>query len=171
MTNKNVPIGQQADSGSNQGLSFTGDDQTQSTRPNLTGSTEHSVIIDVQDAATKEGSENNPILLDSTPEEPSPVEHQPRQFRQSRNPKFFGDRRYIDIVLEEDDQTTQVSTVQEDTFNYPRATFTITSPSHLLTPIAEAPPQTTLVAETILTLSSQKSTRRDEQDTPQFNQS
>ena len=75
MTNTNVPLSLQADSGSNQGLSFTGDDHTQSTRPNLTGSTDHPVVMDVPDAVTKEGSENNPILLDSTSEEPSPVEH------------------------------------------------------------------------------------------------
>ena len=74
MTNNNVPLSHQADSGSNQGLSFTGDDHTQSTRPNLTGSTEHPSVGDAPDAATIESSEKNPILLDSTPEEPSPVE-------------------------------------------------------------------------------------------------
>ena len=98
--------------------------------------------MDVPDAVKIEGSENNPILLDSTP-----VEHQPRQSMQRRNvgpPKFFGDRRYIDIVLEKDDQNTQVLTVQDDVFNYPRATFTVTSPSDLLIPLAEAPPKSPL---------------------------
>ena len=85
MTNKNVPLSQQADSGSNQGLSFTGDDHNQSTRPNLTGSTENPAVVDAPDAATIEGSERNQILLDSTPEELSPVEQQPRPSRPCRN--------------------------------------------------------------------------------------
>ena len=95
MTINNEPLSQQADSGSNQRLRFTGDDHIQPTRPNLTGSTEHPMVMDVPDAVTIKGSEINPILRDSTPVEPSPVEHQPRQSRPRRNvgpPKIFGDR-------------------------------------------------------------------------------
>ena len=65
MKNINVTVSQQADSGSNQGLCFTGDDYIQSTRPNLTGSTKHPLVMDVPDAVTIEGSENNSNLLDS----------------------------------------------------------------------------------------------------------
>ena len=85
MTSTNVPLSQQADSGSNQGLSFTGDDHNQSTRPKLTGSTENPAVVDAPDAATIEGSEKNQTLLDSTPEELSPVEQQPRPSRPYRN--------------------------------------------------------------------------------------
>ena len=96
MTNNNVPLSQQADSRSNQGLSFTGEDHTQSTRPNLTGSTEHPAVVDEPDEATIEGYEKNPIMLDSTPEEPSPLKQQPRTSRPRRNvgpQKFFGEQR------------------------------------------------------------------------------
>ena len=67
MTNNIVPLRQQADSRSNKGLRFICDDHTQSTMPNLTGSTEHPKVVNDPDAAIKEGSEKNPILSDSTP--------------------------------------------------------------------------------------------------------
>ena len=67
MRNNIVPLSQQANSRSKKGLSFTGDDHFQSTRPNLTGSTEHPAVISEPDAATIEGSEKNPSLSDSIP--------------------------------------------------------------------------------------------------------
>ena len=158
MTNNNVPPGHQADS--NRGLSIIGDDHTARIRPNLTVDTDQPAVIDVPDTAKIEGSESNDILLDSTPEDSATLEAQPRQSRPRRNvgpPKFFGDLRYIDVVLEGDDQTSHSLTVKGNTFNYPRATFTITSPSDLLTPLAEAPQITTLVAKPTLSWSSQKS--------------
>ena len=160
MTKNNVPLLQQVDSGPNNELSFTGDDHTQSTTPKHTGSTEHPAVMDAPEAATREGSEKNPILLDSTPEELSPVRQQPRPSRPRRNvgpPKFFGERRYIDIVLEKEDTTTEVITLQDDKPNSPRATFTVTSTSDFLTQLAEVPSKTTHVAETTLSWSSQKS--------------
>ena len=58
-------------------------------------------------------------------------------------------------MFEKDDRTT--ITLQDDIINQPRATFGISSPSDLLTPLAEEPPLPTLVAETTLTWSSKKS--------------
>ena len=85
MTKINLPLLQQVDSGSNNELSFTGDDHTQSKTPKHTGSTEHPAVMDASEAATREGSEKNSILLDSTPEELSPVRQQPRPSRRRRN--------------------------------------------------------------------------------------
>ena len=157
MTNNNVPPSHQADS--NQGLSVTGDAHIPQIRPNLNVDTDQPAVIDVPESAEIEGSESNPILLDSTPEDVAPLVPQPRQSRPRRNvgpPKFFGDRRFIDLVLEKDDRTSRSVTVHDDTLNHTRATITITSPSDLITPLAEAPPISTLVAETTLPWSSQK---------------
>ena len=52
---------------------------------------------------------NNTILIDSAPEAVVPSNSHPRHSRPRRNVgplKFFGDRRFIDVVLEKDDQTT-----------------------------------------------------------------
>ena len=101
-------------------------------------------------------------MLDSAPEAVVPSNSQSRHARPHRNvgpPKFFGDCRFIDVVLEKDFQPTFPP--QMDCTNQLRATFVITSPSDLLTPLAEAPPLRTLVAETTLTWSSKKSCPSD----------
>ena len=89
----------------------------------------------------------------------NPQPRHPRPRRNVGSPKFFGDRRLIDVVLEKDDQPTFPS--QIDITNQPRATFEITSLSDLLTSLAEAPPVRTLVAETTRTWSSKKSCPSD----------
>ena len=58
-------------------------------------------------------------------------------------------------MFEKDDRTP--ITLQDDIIIQPRATFAISLPSELLTPLTEAPPLPTLVAETTLTWSSKKS--------------
>ena len=85
MSNISLPLSQQADSGSNHELSITGDNHTNATTPNYPGFEEHPAVMDVPDATTREGSEKNPILLDTTPEELSPVGHQPSSSRPRRN--------------------------------------------------------------------------------------
>ena len=71
-------------------------------------------------------------------------------------PQFYGNRRFIDVVLEKDD-----TGVSPSVFSSPpdisRATFTVTSLSDLLTPLAEAPPRQILVAEATLSWSSKNS--------------
>ena len=159
MKNNNVPVDQRADSGSNHELSFTGDDHTHSTTLNHTHS------------ATRERSEKNPILLESTPEKLSPVRHQSKPSRPRRNvepPKFFGEQRYLDIVLEKEDPTTEVTTLQDDKPNSPRATFTVTSSSDFLTPLAEGPSKTTPLPSVTRYLQRSILSHRDEPDTPRF---
>ena len=71
-------------------------------------------------------------------------------------PQFYGNRRFIDVVLEKDDTEASPSVFTSPP-GITRATFTVSSPSDLLTPLAEAPPRQTLVAETTLTWSSKNS--------------
>ena len=69
-------------------------------------------------SAEVEGSEKNPIGLDSAPEGVVPSTFQPRHSRPRRivgPPNFFGDPRLIDVVFEKDYQTA--STVQDVTTN------------------------------------------------------
>ena len=66
-------------------------------------------------------------------------------------------------MLKKDEQPT--FPLQIDSTNQSRATFVITSPSDLFTPLAEASPLRTLVAETTLTWSSKKS---DPSDRPNY---
>ena len=156
MTNNNLPPSHHAEF--NQGLSVTGDAHSPQIRPNLSVNTDQRAITEVPGSAEIEGSENNQILLDSAPEGLAPTISQRRHSRPHRNvgpPKLFGYRRFIDVVFEQDDLTT--FTVQDGILNHSRAAFFSSSPSVLLTPLAEAPPITTLVAETTLTWSSKKS--------------
>ena len=160
VTNNNLPPSHQSQS--NQGLSVTGDAHSPQLRPNLLVNTDQRAIKEIPESAEIECSESNPITLGSAPETVVLSNPQPRHAGPHRNvgpPKFFGDRRFIDVVLEKDDQPTFPS--QMDIANQPRATFVITSPSNMLTPLAKAPPVRTLVAETTLTWSSKKSCPSD----------
>ena len=152
MTNNNLPPSHQPES--NQGLSVTGDAHSPQLRPNLAVITDHRVIIKLPDSAEKEGSEIYPIMLDSAPEAVVPSNSHSRRSRPRRNvgpTKFFEDRRFVDVVLEKDDQP--IFPLQLDNANQSRANFVITTPSDLLTPLAQAPPLQSLVAETTLTWS------------------
>ena len=157
VTNNNFPPSHQFES--NQGLSVTGDAHSPQLRPNLLVNTDQRAIKEIPDSGELKDSENNPIMLDSAPEAVVPSNSHSRHTRPRRNvgpPKFFGDRCFFDVVLElTDDQPT--FPLQMDSTNQSRATFVITSPSDLLTPLAEAPPLRTLVAETTLSWSSKKS--------------
>ena len=158
MTNNNLPLSHPAES--NNWLSVTGDAHSPQTRPNLSVNTDQPAIIEVPDSTEIEGLENSPILLDNAPEGVSPLISQPIHSKLRRNvgsPQFFGDRRFIDVVLEKDYRTTESVTVQDYNFNQNRTNISIPSPSDLLTPLAEAPRIPTLVAETALTWSSKKS--------------
>ena len=147
-----LPPSHQAES--DQGLNVTGDAHSPQIRPNLSVNTDQPAIIEVPDSAEIEGSENNPILLDNG--RCGPMDFPKRHSSPRRNvgpPNFFGDRRFIDVVLKKDDRTTESVAV----LNQTRATLFISSHSDLLTPLAEAPPIPTLVAETTLTWTSKKS--------------
>ena len=83
----------------------------------------------------------------------------PRNSRPRRNvgpPQFYGNRRFIDVVLEKDDLGASPSVFSPAPDSH-RTTFTVTSPSGVLTPLAEAPPRQILVAETTLSWSSRNS--------------
>ena len=113
----------------------------------------------VPDAETREASEKNPILIETTPEELSPVGHQPRPPRPRKNmgfPIFFGERRHIDIVLKKEDPVTEVIMLEDYLPTAPRANIPAISPSDFLTPFTEVPSKVTFVAETTLSWSSQK---------------
>ena len=116
-------------------------------------------IVVIHDSTTTEGSQDNPILVDSTPKHTDSPTIKPRNSKPRRNvgtPQFYGNRRFIDVVLEKDDTGVSPSAFSPlpDTH---RATFTVTSPSDLLTPLAEAPPRQILVAEKTLSWSSKNS--------------
>ena len=146
MTINNLPQSHQSES--NQGLSVTGISDSPHLRPHLLVNTDQREIINVPVTAEIEGSEGNPFTIDSAPEAVTkPITHQ-RQSGPRRNvgpPKFFGDRRFIDVVR---------LTVSPER---PRATFMISSPSDFVTPLAEVPPLRTLATETTLTWLSKSS--------------
>ena len=101
MTNNNLPLSHPAES--NNWLSVTGDAHSPQTRPNLSLNTDQPAIIEVPDSTEIEGLENSPILLDNAPEGVAPLISQPIHSKLRRNvgsPQFFGDRRFIDVVLE-----------------------------------------------------------------------
>ena len=137
MTNNNLPLSHPAES--NNWLSVTGDAHSPQTRPNLSVNTDQPAIIEVPDSTEIEGLENSPILLDKAPEGVAPLISQPIHSKLRRNvgsPQFFGDRRFIDVVLEKDYRTTESVTVQDYNFNQNRTNISIPSSSDLLTPFA-----------------------------------
>ena len=70
---------------------------------------------------------------------PNEYYYQPRPSRPRRNvgpPNLFGERRYIDIVLEKEDPATEVITLEDDLPTSLRAIFSVISPSDFLTPLA-----------------------------------
>ena len=85
MSNNNLPFSQQVGSGPNHELSITADDHTHTTTSHSPGTAEHPVGMDVPESMTREGSEKNPVLIDSSFEEFSPVGYQPRPSRSRRN--------------------------------------------------------------------------------------
>ena len=98
-------------------------------------------------------------MIDSIPEVATNPTTQQRQSRPRRNvgpPQFYGNRQFIDVVLEKDDMVTSHSSFIASP-EKSRATLTIYSPSDFLTPLAEAPPRQTLIAETTLTWSTKNS--------------
>ena len=155
MINNNVP--QNHHSESNQGLSITGHVESPLLSLEGTASDDPREIVVIHDANTSEGSQSNPIMIDSIPEQTiseTPKTRNPRPRKNVGPPQFYGSRRFIDVVQEKDDlgmPTTVLSQVQE----FP--TFSVNSPSDLLTPLAEAPPSQILVAETTLSWSSRNS--------------
>ena len=149
MTNINLPSSHQSES--NQGLSVTGIADSPQVRPNLSVNTDQRAIINVPDSAEIEGSEGYPIIIYSVTEsvaEPIILPRHARPRKDVGSPKLFGDRRFIDVMLERDETETTLPT-QPNFYDKPRAIFVISSPSDLLTPLAEAPPVRTLVAETL----------------------
>ena len=157
VTNNNIP--QSHHSESNQGLSVTGtveSPQPSSERPTNTDLRE---ILIISDSTEVGGLQDNPILLDSTPEPTISPTIKPRHSRPRRNvgpPQFYGNRRFLDVVLENDDTGASPPIFSSPT-DIPRATLTVSSPSDLLTPLAEAPPRQNIVAETTLSWSSKNS--------------
>ena len=157
MSNNNVPTSHQA--GSKQGLSVAGDAHSPQIRRNLSVNTDQPAIIEVPDSAGIEGSENNTILLDRAQELVAPLISHLRHSRPRRNvgpTKFFGDRLFINVVLENDDRTTESVKVQDDNLKQTGKIFFICLSSDLLTSLEEAPPIPTLVAEIMLILSPKK---------------
>ena len=157
VTNNNLPQSNRSES--NQGLSVTGTADTPHLSSQLSVQTDLREIINIPDSAEAQGSQDNPILIDSIPESKANPIIQLRQSRPRRNvglPQFFGNRRFIDVVLEKDDTGTSPSSYITSPSNS-RATFLISSPSDFLTPLAEAPPRQTLIAETTLTWSTKNS--------------
>ena len=74
-------------------------------------------------------------------------------------PKFFGEQRYINKVLQKEDTVAEVITLEEKPLTSPRASFTYNSSSDFLMRLVGFPSEHTLVAETNVYWSSQKSTR------------
>ena len=157
LTNNNIP--QSHHSESNQGLSVTGTVDSPHPSSERPANTDLREIVNIPDSTEAEGSQDNPILLDSTPEPTVSATINLRHSRSRRNvspPQFYGNRRFIDVVLKKDDTGASPSVFTSPP-GIPRATFTVSSPSDFLTPLSEAPPRQTLVAETTLTWSSKNS--------------
>ena len=155
VTNNNVP--QNPHTESNQGLSITGHVESPLLSSEWTANNDPREIVVIHDANTSEGSQDNPIMIDSIPEQTTSVTPKTRNSRPRRNvgpPQFYGNRRFIDVVQEKDDLGAPTSVFsQAPEFS----TFSVNSPSDLLNPLAEAPPRHILVAETTLSWSSRNS--------------
>ena len=154
-TNNNVP--QNSYTETNQGLSITGHAETPALSSEGTANNDSREIVVIHDANTSVGSQDNPIMIDSIPEQTTSVTPKTRNSRPRRNvgpPQFYGNRRFIDVVQEKDDlgAITSVFSQAPELSN-----FSVNSPSDLLTPLAEAPPRQILVAETTLSWSSRNS--------------
>ena len=157
VTNNNVP--QSHPSESNQGLSVTGTVDSPHSSSERPLNTDLREIVNIPVSTEAEGSQDNPILLDSTPDFTANPTINLRQSRPRRNvgsPQFYRNRCFIDVVLEKDDTGASPSFFTTSP-GIPRATFTVSSMSDLLTPLAEAPPRRTLIAKTILAWSSKNS--------------
>ena len=157
VSNNNIP--QSHHSESNQSLSVIGTVESPHPSSERPANTDLREIVIIPDSTEAEGSQDNPILLDSTPEPTVSPTIMPRHSRPRRNvgpPQFLRNSRFIDLVLEKDDTGASAS-VFSSSPDIPRATFTVSSPSDLLTPLAEAPPRQILVAETTLSWSSKNS--------------
>ena len=86
----------------------------------------------------------------------SPVEYQPRTSRPCKivdPPKLFGERKFIDNVLEKEDRVTEVILLDEPQASS-MVSFIYNSPSDFLTPLVEFPTRLNLVSETTLSWSS-----------------
>ena len=157
VTNKNVP--QNPHTESNQGLSITGPAESLLLSSERTVNNDPREIVVIQDANTTEGSQDNPIMVDKIPEQTISATPKTRNSRPRRNvgpPQFYGNRRFIDVVQEKDDLGTSTSLFSPAPDSH-RSTFSVNSPSDLLTPLAEAPSRQILVAETTLSWSSRNS--------------
>ena len=157
VTNNNIP--QSHHSESNQGLSVTGTVESPHPSSEMPANTDIREIVVIYDSTTTEGSQDNPIPVDSTPEHTYSPTIKPRNSRPRRNvgpPLFYGNRRFIDVVLEKDDTGVSPSAFSSSSDTH-RAIFTVTSPSNFLTPLAEASPRQILVAETTISWSSKNS--------------
>ena len=157
VTNNHIP--QSLQSESNQGLSVTGTVESPHPSSERSANTDPREIVIIHDATMTEGSQENPILVDSIPEHTDSPKIKPRNSRPRRNvgpPQFFGNRRFIEVVLEKDNPGVSTSVFSSSPDSH-RATFTVTSPSDLLTPLAEAPHRQILGTETTLSCSSKKS--------------
>ena len=155
----NNKIPQRHHSESNQGLSVTGTVGSPHPSSEMPAKTDLREIVVIHDSTTTEGSQDNPILSDSTAEHTDNPTIEPQNSRPRRNvgpPQFYGNHRFIDVVLETDDTGVSPSVFSSSPDTH-RATFTVTSPSGLLTPLAEAPLRQILVAETTLSWSSKNS--------------
>ena len=157
VTNNNLPQSHQPEF--NQGLSVTGTADSPHLSSQLSVNIDLREIINVPDSAEIKGSEGNLILIDSIPEAATNPTTQQRQSRPRRNvgpPQFYGNRRFIEVILEKDDMGTSHSSFIASP-EKSRAIFTISFPSDFLTPLAEAPPRQTLIAETTLIWSTKNS--------------
>ena len=157
VTNNNIP--QSHHSKSNQGLSLTGTIESPHPSSERQANTDLREIVIITNSTEAWGSQDNPILLDSTPEPTVSPTIKPRHSRPRRNvgpPQFYGNRRFKDVVLEKDDTGASPSVFSSPT-DIPRVTLTVSSLSGFLTPLAEAPPRQFLVAETTLSWSSKNS--------------
>ena len=129
VTNNNLQQSHQSES--NHGLSVTGTADCPHLSSQLSVHIDLREIINIPDSAEAQGSQDNPILIDSIPESTANPTIQLRQSRPCRNmgpPQFCGNRRFIDVVLEKDDTGTSPSSYITSPGNS-RATFTISSPS------------------------------------------
>ena len=157
VTNNNIP--QSYHSESKQGLSVTGTVDSSHSSSDRPVNTDLREIVNIPDSAEAEGSQANHILLDSTLDSTVNPTINLRQSRPRRNvgpPQFYGNRRFIYVVLEKDDTGASPSLFTTSP-SIPRATFSVPSLSDLLKPLAETHSRQTLIAETTLTWSSKNS--------------
>ena len=142
MTNNNVP--QNLHTESNQGLSITGPVESLLLSLERTVNNDPREIVVIHDANTTEGSQDNPIMVESIPEQTISVTPKTRNSGPRRNvgpPQFYGNRRFIDVVQEKDDLGAS-TTLFSPALDSHSSTFSVNSPSNLLTPLAEAAFQT-----------------------------